>query len=47
VCAYSWRVPEDLRLGGNEETFTVEVVYDTHELYGTVTARREFTICRN
>lgn len=37
-------MPKDLKLDGNEEVFTVAVTYDTRELYGVVTATREFTI---
>ncbi|MEN6575479.1 MAG: hypothetical protein ABFD90_03985 [Phycisphaerales bacterium] len=44
---YSWRVPGDLQLGGDEEIFTIKVVYETYELYGTVTGTREFTISKN
>jgi hypothetical protein len=40
-------VPNDLKLDGDEETFTVEVTYDTRELYGTVTGKRQITISRN
>jgi hypothetical protein len=41
---YSWPVPTDLKLNGNEETFNVQVQYDTLELYGTVTATRQIVI---
>jgi len=44
---YSWRVPADLTLDGNEETFNVQVQYDTLELYGKVTATRQFVIYRD
>ncbi len=44
---YSWRVPADLTLDGNEETFNVQVHYDTLELYGKVTAARQFVIYRD
>jgi hypothetical protein len=47
VCTYSWQVPENLKLNGDQETFTVTVTYDTRDLYGSVSARREFTVCRN
>lgn len=43
---YSWRVPEDLKLDGDQETFTIQVTYETHELYGTVTGTREFTVSK-
>ncbi len=46
-CRYSWRVPTDLKLNGNEETFNVQVEYDTLELYGKVTATRQFVIYRD
>jgi hypothetical protein len=39
-------VPNDLKLDGKEETFTITVSYDTKELYGNVTGRREVTVCR-
>jgi hypothetical protein len=39
-------VPNDLKLDGNEETFTLNVTYDTQELYGTVSGSREITVCR-
>jgi hypothetical protein len=39
-------VPNDLKLIGKEETFTVQVHYDTLELYGKITARRTFTVSR-
>jgi hypothetical protein len=37
-------VPKDLRLSGDEETFTIEVTYDTQELYGTVRGQRDIII---
>jgi hypothetical protein len=40
-------VPNDLKLDGNQETFTIVVTYDTHELYGTVTGKRQITVGRN
>jgi hypothetical protein len=40
-------VPNDLKLEGDQETFTIEVVYETHELYGTVKAQRQFMVYRN
>ncbi|MHC4169186.1 MAG: hypothetical protein ACYSWQ_19720 [Planctomycetota bacterium] len=43
---YSWRVPQNLQLNGNEETFTIRVEYDTKELYGKISATRKITICR-
>lgn len=45
MCAYSWRVPEDLEIVDDEETFTIRVIYDTRELYGKVEASRQFSIC--
>jgi hypothetical protein len=39
-------VPNDLKLDGPEETFTITVSYDTHELYGKVTGSREMTVYR-
>ena len=47
IHGYSWRVPIDLKLNGNEETFNVQVQYDTLELYGKVTATRQFVIYRD
>lgn len=44
--AYSWRVPENLKLDGDQETFTIRVTYETYELYGTVTGTREFTVSK-
>jgi hypothetical protein len=40
-------VPNDLKLTGSEEIFTITVTYDTQELYGTVIGKREITITRN
>jgi len=40
-------VPEDLKLDGNEETFNVQVQYDTLELYGKVNATRQIIIYRD
>jgi hypothetical protein len=40
-------VPKDLQLDGNEETFTVQVLYDTLELYGKISATRSIRIHRN
>jgi len=37
-------VPNELKLNGNEETFNVQVRYDTQELYGKVTATRQIVI---
>jgi len=37
-------VPQDLRLDGNEETFTIKVRYSTRELYGTVTGARDVVV---
>ncbi len=47
TCAYSWQVPGDLKLDGEQETFTIRVIYDTRELYGKVEASRQFSVCRN
>jgi hypothetical protein len=41
-----WQVPRDLKLDGNQETFTIEVVYDTRQLYGTMKARRQVVVHR-
>jgi len=40
-------VPTDLKLNANEETFTIQVLYDTAELYGKVTGTRQIVICRD
>jgi hypothetical protein len=37
-------VPKDFTINGKRETFTVTVVYDTMELYGTVKASRQITV---
>ena len=37
-------MPEDFKVNGDEETLTIKVTYKTHELYGTVTGKREITI---
>jgi len=42
-----WQVPQDLKLDGDQEAFTIEVTYDTQELYGTVTGAREITVARD
>ncbi len=39
-------MPTDVKLTGDEETFTITVTYDTNELYGTVVGRREITLYR-
>jgi hypothetical protein len=41
---YKWRVPDDLEINGDEEEFTVTVIYETQKLYGTVTAQRKIKI---
>ena len=40
-------MPNDLKLNGKEETFQVQVLYDTLELYGKVNASRSITIYRD
>ncbi|MEN6427495.1 MAG: hypothetical protein ABFE13_19245 [Phycisphaerales bacterium] len=40
-------MPKDLKLDGDEETFTITVTYDTQELYGTVVGKRQIAIVRN
>jgi hypothetical protein len=37
-------VPNNLKINGNQETFNVQVRYDTLELYGKVTATRQIEI---
>jgi hypothetical protein len=44
--AQAGQTPRDLKLDGNQETFTITVAYDTRSLYGTVSGSREVTICR-
>jgi hypothetical protein len=39
-----WQVPKDFKLAGNQETFTISVIYDTRGLYGTVIGKREITL---
>ena len=46
TCGYSWRVPKNLKLDGSAETLTVQVRYDTLELYGKVSASRSVTVYR-
>jgi hypothetical protein len=41
----SWQIPQDLDLKADEETLTVKVTFETLELYGTLTATRQVTIC--
>ena len=43
---YCWRVPDNLKLDGSKETFTLQVVYDTLEPYGKVTASRPIAVYR-
>ncbi len=43
-CGYTWRVPTDLEINGDEEELTVTVTYETQKLYGKVTAQRKITI---
>jgi len=42
-----WQVPKDLTLNGNEETFTIEIIFETRTFYGTVTGKRQITVTRN
>jgi hypothetical protein len=39
-------VPTDLKLNGKEETFNIQVLYDTLELYGKINAWRTITVYR-
>jgi hypothetical protein len=41
-----WRIPKDLELKGDEEVFTIKATFETEELYGTVKATRQVTVCR-
>jgi hypothetical protein len=40
-------VPNDLKIRGWRDTFTIEVTFDTRDLYGTVTGKRKITIGRD
>ena len=40
-------MPDDLEVKGGREKFRIEVVFDTLELYGKVTAKREIFIIRD
>jgi hypothetical protein len=40
-------VPTDIKLDGNEGTFNIEVLFDTKELYGKVTATQQIVIYRD
>jgi hypothetical protein len=33
---YSWRVPEDLAISADRETFTATLTCDTKDLYGKI-----------
>ena len=37
-------MPKDLKLSGDEETFTVALTYDTQDLYGKVEATCKLTL---
>ncbi len=39
-------MPTHLKLNGNAETLTVQVLYDTLELYGKLSANRTITLSR-
>jgi hypothetical protein len=39
-------VPTEIELNGDEEIFNIQVLYDTHELYGKVTETRQVVIYR-
>jgi len=41
---YTWRVPDDLEINGDEEELTVTVTYETQKLYGKVTGQRKIKI---
>jgi hypothetical protein len=43
---WTWRIPADLDLKGDEEVFTIKATFETEELYGTVKATRQVTVCR-
>ena len=44
IFGYTWRVPDDLKINGDEEELTVTVTYDTQKLYGEVSAQRKIKI---
>ena len=44
TCGYTWRVPTDMEITGDEEELTVTVTYDTQKLYGKVSAQRKIII---
>ncbi len=44
---YTWRVPENFEMMGDQEVFTITVIYDTKELHGSVVGKRKVTLCRN
>jgi hypothetical protein len=39
-----WRVPRDLKLSGDEETFTATVTFDTKDLFGKFEATGEIKL---
>ena len=41
---YSWRVPKDLAISGDRETFTVTVTCDTKDLYGKIETSRKIVL---
>jgi len=40
-------VPKRFVIKGDEEMFRIEVKFDTGELYGTITASRDFVISKD
>jgi hypothetical protein len=39
-----WQVPKDLKLSGEEETFTATITFDTKELFGKFDATCEIKL---
>jgi len=40
-------VPTDIELDGNEGTFNIQVLFDSKELYGRLTATQQVVIYRD
>ena len=40
----SWRVPKDLAIFGDRETFTITVACDTKDLYGKIETTRKIVL---
>lgn len=44
IFGFKWRVPDDLKINGDDEELTVTVTYDTQKLYGKVSTQRKIKI---